>query len=173
MKSLLSNFKKEDHDLKFKTFISSLFFYIIWLFILIVITYYMRSSFFLIESSPIHLPFISTQENHSLYPQRPSSFKMAVFLKKDQYELVMDSGEIFSFPDEMLSIEQFIEKKRKNHEFLSFLTLHLWPGQSRVQIWPDSQVRAEDIKKIIFMLTSKGYDDFDIAVGVQNAQPHH
>jgi len=173
MKSLLSNFRKEDQEFKFKIFISSLSFYIIWLLILIIITYHMRSSFFLIESSPINLPFISTQENQSLYSSRPSSFKMAVFLKKDQYELVMDSGEIFIFPDDILSLEQFIEKKRKNHEFLSFLTLHLWPGQSRVQIWPDSQVKAEDLKKIIVMLTSKGYDDFDIAVGVQNAQSHH
>ena len=84
--------------------------------------------------------------------------------KKNEIELMFDTGKVFLLPSQAAPFLDYLEDRRQNIMLVSMLTRIEDPSISRVKIWTDNNFLFKNLNYIIKIFSQFGYDDFDIAV---------
>jgi hypothetical protein len=131
-----------------------------------VIIWRVRGDYYLVENSLVPLSQVSSQ-TQGLFGARRAAVSLAVFAPANggaDATVLFEDGRIFKFPSGEKDLSSYIESRADTIEYIAMLTMHADEAVSRVQLWPDKALSPQLLDALIRVLSSKGFDDFDIAV---------
>lgn len=136
--------------------------------ITLIITLKIKHDFFVFETSPrnfTQFKSILKIKPGFYFSERKSALSIyTTKISNDRYRIFFESGKGFELPNQGKEFLNYLEEKRQNIMLTSMLMRIEDPSISRVKIWTDSSMSFENIKYIIKIFSSYGYDDFDIAI---------
>ena len=138
--------------------------FVCWLTFFISLKIY--SEFFVLESQQLDLVKSPISEG-LLAEARPAALRLALSpMAGNQIQVIFETGEKFSFPEDKNRIEMRIRKRVDEMVMTGLLTLIANPAISRAQIWADQRASQDRINELLVSLTQIGFDDFDFAFEV-------
>lgn len=103
--------------------------------------------------------------NDRIFSESQSHSLAAAITKRDEsLVLTLNDGASFVLPRDEGRLKKFMEERASNLEFLGMLGMQNTPGAASAQLWPSKSVQFNEIRQVINLLASFGYDNFDLAV---------